>query len=91
MTGKAVDPSEHSNKDIRKELDYWVSMGWIFRKEGHGFRLYCPCEGKCTTIPVGGTVPRPERRVRGIRTAAQLCPKDPEDPRRSLTGLGRGE
>jgi hypothetical protein len=91
MAGKLADPSDHSDKDIRKELKYWVDRGWILRRESHGFRLYCPCSRKCTALSIGSTPANPSRTARRIRAAAQLCPKDPEDPRRSLTGMDRGE
>ncbi|RBQ14060.1 hypothetical protein DP939_42545 [Spongiactinospora rosea] len=87
MAGKTADPSEHTDKDIRKTLRHWVSLGWSLRREGHGFRLYCPCQNMCTTIPVGSTPANPGRTIRWINNAAQQCPKDADDPRRALTGM----
>lgn len=91
MAGKEASPSDHKDKDIRKTLKRWCDRGWVLRREGHGFRLYCPCESRCTVINVGGTVSNPGRTARRIDRAAQLCPLDPDDPRRSVTGMDREE
>lgn len=89
MPGNLASPADHTDKDIRKTLKYWCALGWVLRWEGHGFRLYCPCRGRCTVIQIGSTVANPGRVARRIDRAAQLCPKDPDDPRRSLTGMDR--
>lgn len=89
MTGRLADPSEHTDKDVRKALRRWVDQGWALRHEGHGFRLYCPCENKCTTIPVPSTPRNSGNAARRLTSAAQQCPKDADDPRRSLTGMDR--
>ncbi|GAA4234699.1 hypothetical protein GCM10022254_40190 [Actinomadura meridiana] len=91
MVGKEAKPSDHKNKNIREVLKKLCDLGWTLRREGHGYRLYCPCSTKCTTIPVGGTPANPSNAAMRITRAAQRCPKDPDDPRRSLTGMDREE
>lgn len=90
MTGPEVSPSEHPNPAVRKQLIVLVKAGWKLRKEGHWGRLYCPCDnGGCTTIPVSGTAQNPEQEVKRIKRIASRCPREPDDPRRSLAGRPR--
>ncbi|MGW2541405.1 hypothetical protein ACWC5I_11145 [Kitasatospora sp. NPDC001574] len=68
-----------------------VADGWTLRHESHWGKLYCPCENRCTTIPVAGTPQNPSREAKRIRAAAARCPKPADSPQRSLTGMDRGE
>lgn len=67
-----------------------VNEGWTLRKEGHKIRAYCPCEGRaCTTIAIPGTPRDSDVAAQRVARAAGTCPKDDDDPRRSLTGMDR--
>lgn len=88
MPGKTVDPADHPDKDIRGWLEDPCDTGWTLHKEGHKFRLYCPCG--CTTIPIPGTAGGNKKRLRlKIVSKVQRCPLPEGDPRRSLTGMDR--
>jgi hypothetical protein len=89
MTGADLSPSEHQDPEVQRVLRMLVEKKWTLRKEGHWGRLYCPCAGKCTTIPVGGTPRNAGQAARKIERLAARCPLDPDDPRRSLAGRPR--
>lgn len=89
MTGAQLSLSAHPNPEIRRVLEELDKQKWVLRDEGHWGRLYCPCAGKCTTIPVPGTPRNPGQAARRIARVAARCPLDPDDPRRSLAGRPR--
>jgi len=90
MTGAELDPSDHTDHEVRKVLKKLAGQRWILRKEGHWGKLYCPCgDGGCTTIPVPGTPKNPGNAARRISKIAARCPLKPGDARRSLTGKPR--
>lgn len=90
MVGKSLDASAIAQKEIRAVVAPLLKDGWTLHKEGHGFRLYCPCDdGGCTTIPIGSTPANTGNAARRIRRMAQRCPLPPDDPNRSLTGRPR--
>lgn len=49
---------------------------WKIRKQGHGYRVYCPCkhEEGGTSAAVPGTSGRPESAARRLRRNAEHCP-----------------
>jgi hypothetical protein len=89
MVGKLLAASSIQYKDVRRAVEGLLKAGWTLRKEGHGARLYCPCDTACTTIPVAGTPKNEGNLVRRINRTAQRCPLPPDDPTRSLTGRPR--
>lgn len=89
MVGKPLTAASIQYKDVRKVVEKLLAEGWTLRKEGHGARLYCPCEGGCTTIPVAGTPRNEGNLAKRITKMAQRCPLPPDGPNRSLTGLSR--
>jgi hypothetical protein len=90
MPGPEMSPSSHRHPEVRRVLEDLVAEGWTLRREGHWGRLYCPCkDGGCTTIPVGGTLPKPDWVAKKIKRLASRCPLDLDDPRRSLAGKPR--
>lgn len=89
MVGRELKPSYHTKKDVRKVLAKWIAKGWRLRDDGHGCKLYCPCENKCTTIPVGSTPRNPSQAAKRIDYMAARCPKPADSPQRSLTGIDR--
>ncbi|KOG65917.1 hypothetical protein ACH4GK_12400 [Streptomyces rimosus] len=91
MVGSEIRPCDHPKKDVRRVLEKWTARGWVLRKDGHWGRLYCPCEGRCTVIPVAGTPRSPTAHARVIDRLAARCPLPGEAPNRSLTGMPRGE
>jgi len=73
--GEWVDPSgvRREVPDVIYELLLEaLERGWRLRREGHKFRLYCPC-GK-GTIRVDGTPRSPEWAARRIRRDMARCP-----------------
>jgi hypothetical protein len=86
MTGADLSPADHPHPAIKAVLKKLAKKKWKLRKEGHWGRLYCPCKGKCTTIPVSGTPRNPEGEARKIERLAARCPMKPGDSRRSLAG-----
>lgn len=91
MTGAELAPSEHQDPAVRRVLATLAKAGWTLRKEGHWGKLYCPCKnGGCTTIPVPGTPQIAGQAAKRIQRLASRCPREPDDPRRSLTGRPRG-
>lgn len=86
MAKRERKPSEHTKKDVRKALEALVVQGWKIYEDGHWGTHYCPCEARCTTIPVGGTPGNPTREAKRIRHAAGRCPKPEDSPQRSLAG-----
>jgi hypothetical protein len=90
MVGRELNPSNHPKKDIRKVLEKLVAERWTIHADGHWGKLYCPCENRCTTIPVPSTPKNPSRDAKRIRYAAGRCPKPADSPQRSLTGRDRG-
>lgn len=89
MVGRELGPSDHSKKDIRKVLEQLVGAGWTLRAAAHWGTLYCPCENRCTTIPVYSTPRSATQDAKRIRYAAGRCPKPADSPQRSLTGMDR--
>ncbi|MFE2025283.1 hypothetical protein ACFW9V_09030 [Streptomyces hygroscopicus] len=83
MVGRELSAADHPKKEVRMALERLVARGWTIRKEGHWGRLYCPCEGRCLTIPVPGTPPNADRAARRIAARAALCPLPEDDPRRT--------
>lgn len=73
--GRWVDP-----KSVRREVADAIyealldaqEQGWRLRRQGHKFRLYCPC-GK-GTIRVDGTPRSPEWVARRVRRDLAHCP-----------------
>ncbi|WP_326801886.1 hypothetical protein OIE49_09245 [Streptomyces sp. NBC_01788] len=83
MVGRELSAADHPKKEVRAVLDRLVAQGWKLCKEGHWGRLYCPCEGRCLTIPVPGTPQNAGRAARKIAARAGLCPLPNGDPRRA--------
>lgn len=80
MAVKWIDP-----KECRRELDKEVfevvvelyRRGWKVRRQGHKFRLYCPCENRehgGRSIAVPGTSAKPVTQARRLRRNAEHCP-----------------
>ena len=82
--GRALRGSDHPKDPIRKVLTKLEAEGWTICAEGHWGRLYCPCEPRCTKIPIAGTPKDAERLARRIQRLASRCPLPEGDPRRSL-------
>ncbi|GAA2921230.1 hypothetical protein GCM10020221_16790 [Streptomyces thioluteus] len=86
MVGREVSPADHQHKEVRQALKQLVDKGWVLRKEGHWGRLYCPCDGGCTSISVPGTPRDPHQAARRIERRAAWCPLPEDDPRRISGG-----
>ncbi|MEF3118425.1 hypothetical protein [Streptomyces chrestomyceticus] len=91
MVGSEIRPCDHPKKDVRRVLEKWTARGWTLRKDGHWGRLYCPCAGRCTVIPVAGTPRSATAHARVIDRLAARCPLPDDAANRSLTGMPRGE
>jgi len=91
MTGGELLPSAHRDAPVRKVLTRLVKdEGWSLTQGGHWGVLRCPCtNGGCTAISVGGTPKNPGQEAKRIARLAKRCPLDPDDARRSLTGMTR--
>lgn len=89
MVGREVLPSEHPKKEVRQVLEKWADQGWKIHKDGHLGKLYCPCEARCTTIPVSGTPQNASSHARRIDRLAARCPLPDDSPLRTLTGKPR--
>lgn len=69
--------------DIRRETKppvYEVlldaeELGWRIRRQGHKFRIYCPCGGETgTTIRVDGTPRNADSHSERVRREMRHCP-----------------
>jgi hypothetical protein len=89
MVGKALKPSDHQKPDVRKVLEQLVSEGWTLSATKHWGTLLCPCPTRCSSIPVDHTPKSPTAHAKRIANTARRCPKDPDDPRRSLRSMER--
>lgn len=89
VVGRELNPSDHTRKEVRRVLEKWVGRGWKIHKDGHWGKLYCPCEGRCTTIPVSGSPQNEGSHARRIDRLAARCPLPPDSAGRSLTGMPR--
>ena len=89
MVGRELSPSDHPKKDIRKILEKLVDQGWTIRAAAHWGDLYCPCENRCTKVPVSSTPRNATQDAKRIRYAAGRCPKPADSPQRSLAGMDR--
>ena len=70
-------------RDVRRELDKdiydilkpLVAAGWTIRRQGHKFRIYCPCQGEgASTVRVDGSPQNPGTAARRIERHAARCP-----------------
>ncbi|CAL9294460.1 hypothetical protein SUDANB25_02344 [Streptomyces sp. SudanB25_2051] len=89
MVGSELNPSDHPKKEVRRALERWTGEGWTLRKEAHWGRLYCPCEARCTTIPISGSPQNEGAHARRINRMASRCPLPPDAVNRSLAGRPR--
>ena len=55
--------------DVLKDLE---SKGWRIRRQGHKFKLYCPC--KEGTVSVNGTPKNPDNHAQRVRRLVEHCP-----------------
>lgn len=61
--------------DLCAAVEYAMSKRWIVRKQGHKFRLYCPCGGRDgKSFGLGGTVKNPTSKARYVRRTVDKCP-----------------
>lgn len=52
-----------------------AKAGWRIRRQGHAFRLYCPCPAEPhSTVRVDGTPRNPTMQARRITRDAARCP-----------------
>lgn len=71
--------------DLRSSVDLpvynavkWLydERGWGIRKQGHAYRVYCPCDrgsgGRGVAVP--GTSGRAESQAKRLRRNAEHCP-----------------
>lgn len=85
MPGPIVGLSAHGDKDVREWLRPLIKEGWVLRKEGHGYRLYCSCKPcSCTKITIPSTPGNKRRLKEKIKVESGRCPLDQTDPRRDL-------
>ena len=48
--------------------------GWQLRRQGHGWRMYCPCGDRAGQFVIPHTPPSPGNVARRMRRNAELCP-----------------
>lgn len=62
--------------EIFVALEELERQGWKFRKQGHGYRAYCPCDtrngGRGAAIP--GSPGRPGNAAKRLLRNAEHCP-----------------
>jgi len=72
-------------RDVRRSLKpeiYVVVVemvethGWKLRRQGHGYRLFCPCprSGGGRGVPVPGTPANPGNAAKRLRRNLEHCP-----------------
>lgn len=80
---REVDPVVY---DLLVEL---IGRGWRLRRQGHKFRVYCPCGDLRGMVRIDGTPQNPENHVRRARREAARCPsehdRDGLPPRRGVS------
>lgn len=86
MVGRPLSPAAHPKKEVREVLERLVTSGWSLREAGHWGRLWCPCGGLCTSIPVYGTPRNAVTHARRVAAMAARCPLPDGDPRRPPRG-----
>lgn len=74
---RLVDVRGAVDKEVFDALRWLVDeRGWRIRQQGHGFRVYCPCDrsegGASAAVP--GTSSRPATQARRLRRNAEHCP-----------------
>jgi hypothetical protein len=89
VVGKEMKLSEITEKEVRKAIAPLLRQGWRLLHEGHKARLQCPCNARCTTIPVGGSTRDEGNTAKRIKRESSRCPLPKDSPRRSLTGMDR--
>ncbi|BDH55958.1 hypothetical protein MTP03_08970 [Tsukamurella sp. PLM1] len=61
--------------DLCAAVEYAMGKGWTVRKQGHKFRLYCPCGGDLgKQFGLGGTVRNSTATARRVRRTVDRCP-----------------
>jgi len=68
--------------DVRRELPKplydvvarLMGDGWRLRRQGHKFRLHCPCGDRRGWIRVDGTPRNADWRAREVDRASRHCP-----------------
>ena len=80
-SGEWINSAASVRSEIDKEVfgvvEELMGAGWRLRRQGHKFRIYCPCpDGDATraTIAVNGTPKNPSTHARQVRRAAAHCP-----------------
>lgn len=69
--------------DVRRELPPEVyavladlmSRGWRLRRQGHKFRVYCPCGDGAGHFAINGSPRNPAAHARQLARQAARCPE----------------
>ncbi|MFF7457370.1 hypothetical protein [Kitasatospora sp. NPDC008115] len=89
MVGKELGLRDIQSKEIRDAIAPLIADGWRIFKEGHKARLRCPCDNRCTTLPIPGTPRDAGNAAKRIKREASRCPLPADSPQRNLTGMNR--
>lgn len=54
------------------------AQGWRLRRQGHGWRMYCPCGAGGAAFPIPHTPANPANVAKRLRRNAELCPNSHE-------------
>lgn len=70
----------NTKPEVREALKVLYKEGWGIRKQGHGYRVYCPCSRASggRSFPVPGTPPNPGNVVRRLLQNREHCPDSHE-------------
>lgn len=70
----------HTRKEVEEAVEYAESLGWVWKKQGHWGRLYCPqADRDGCQIGVYGTPRNSVDHARQIFRAIDRCPHRQED------------
>lgn len=76
-----IDPRDHRGEvddEVYDAVLEAVEAGWMLAKQGHKWRLYCPCgtrdgaDGAACSVP--GTSRNPGNAARRLRRNLERCP-----------------
>lgn len=63
-------------KEVYDACAQLADDGWKFRKQGHGYRAYCPCQraNGGRGVPIPGSPPNPGNVARRLLQNREHCP-----------------
>lgn len=77
---EAIDLRGKVKKEIYDACVQLAAAGWKFRRQGHGYRAYCPCDradgGR--GVPIPGSPPNPGNVARRLLRNCEHCPDSHE-------------